>query len=338
MIFKYLRSFSRQILKNRWVLRLIGIGVFILILTRIDWVEISKVIKDIDLLWVVGSLFLQAVALLVTTWRWQLIMEHLDIRVSYGCSMIHQLIGTGMAMITPGQMGEFIKVVYHRGMRFPAPESALSIIIDRFYDFGLLCLFGFLAVAVFFGVQLQHIVLIIAIVILVILATFLYLRDRENSAHRLAFILTRASPKPYQEMIQRNIERLVRRVTSMKLKLILVCLLLSFLNYSLLTLKVYLLALSVHIQVDFWFYASAVPLFRLVGLLPISVSGIGTRDALIIYVLSSVGVPPESSLILSLLSLVTLQLQALVGVLFWWRFPPTPVVDIDSPPEAILSD
>lgn len=333
---KFLHFLSQQILKNRWVLRLIGIGVFVLILTRIDWAAFLATIKSVDPFWIAGSLLLQAVALLVTTWRWQLIMKYLEIRVSYRRSLTHQLIGTGMAMITPGQLGEFIKVVYHRGMGYPIPESALSIIIDRFYDFGMLCVFGLISVPFLFGVQITHVIIIAVVAIFILLMSVVYLRDKENNAHRLAFVLTRVGPKQYKEMIQQNIERLVRKVTSIELKLFLVCILLSFVNYSLLLLKVYMLALSVHMQVDFWYFASAVPLFRLIGLVPISISGIGTRDALIIYMLSRVGVPPESSLMLSLLSLATLQLQALIGVLFWWRFPPISVKDIDSHSEAVL--
>ncbi len=335
---KHVRKLGRQILKNQWIIKSFGIVVFILILFQIDWPEFFTTISRVDPVWVIGSLILQAVALFVTTWRWKFIMQHLDIHVSYGRSMVHQLIGTGMAMITPGQLGEFIKVVYHRGMGFPIPESALSIIIDRFYDLAMLCLFGFIGIGVIFGIQIEHLIIIIVILILVGLAAFLYLRDKENNAQRVALILTRVSPKPYKEMIRQNVENLIQQVTSMKPGLILSCLLLSFANYSLLLMKVYMLALSVHMQVEFWFFASAVPLFRLVGLVPITISGIGTRDAVIIYILSSVGIPPESSLILSVLSLVTFQLQALVGVLFWWRFPPTPDVTVVSPTEAVLGE
>jgi len=99
-----------------------------------------------------------------------------------------------------------------------------------------------------------------------------------------------------------------------------------------------MLALSVHMDVEFWFFASAVPLFRLVGLVPITISGIGTRDAVIIYILSGVGIPPESSLILSVLSLVTFQLQALVGALFWWRFPPLSNVAVEPATSVILGE
>ena len=304
-----------------------------LILLRIDWTEFLVTIKTVDLFWIISSIFMQAIALLVTTWRWQLIMHHLDVRVSYGRSLIHQLIGTGMAMITPGQLGEFIKVVYHRGMGFPGPESALSIVIDRLFDFGMLCFFGLISVVFLFGLPTIYIVILAIIMMLGLLVVAYYLRDKEHNAHRLALILTRVGPKAYKEMIQRNIERLVMKVTSMNLKLILACLLLSFVNYSLLLLKVYLLAFSVHMQVEFWYFAACVPLFRLVGLIPISISGIGTRDALIIYMLSRVGISPESSLMLSLLSLATLELQALIGVLFWWRYPPSQVNDVDATAE-----
>jgi hypothetical protein len=41
----------------------------------------------------------------------------------------------------------------------------------------------------------------------------------------------------------------------------------------------------------------------------------------VIYLFAQVGVSEESSLVFSMLTLLTLELQALVGLLAWWRYP-----------------
>jgi uncharacterized protein (TIRG00374 family) len=246
----------------------------------------------------------------------------LDIHVSYGRSLIHQLVGTGVAMVTPGQLGEFIKVLYHRGLGLPIPESALSVLIDRLYDLLMLFIFGLFSSAVLFGIQPDLVAAIAIASSLVALIVFFLIHNKINSIIWIAAFLARFSPKAYKEMIQQNTQRLAAKVVSMTPVFIAMCVLLSLTNYSLLVVKVYMLALAIHIDVSFWYIALAVPLFRLAGLLPISISGIGTRDAMIIYLLSRAGVPTESSLILSLLSLIVLETQALIGMLFWWRYPP----------------
>ena len=310
-------------LRNRWFFRLIGIGIFILILYKINWAEFLRIIRQLNPYWVFTSLVLQGIALVVTTWRWKLIMERLDIHVSFGRSFIHQLVGTGVAMVTPGQLGEFVKVLYHRGLRIPVPESALSVLIDRLYDLFMLFVFGFLSLAILFGIQPNLVAAIAIVGGLVTLILFFIIRNKVDSAYWIAAFLARLSPKAYKEMIRQKTRRLARKVVSMSPVFVATCVLLSLTNYTLLVAKVYMLALAVHMDVSFWYIALAVPLCRLAGLLPISVSGIGTRDAMIIYLLSRVGVPAESSLILSLLSLISLEFQALFGILFWWRYPPT---------------
>jgi uncharacterized protein (TIRG00374 family) len=312
----------KKVLKNRWFLRLIGIGIFILILFQINWLEFARIIKQVNLYWILFSLFLQGVALLVTTLRWQLIMTSLDIHVTYIQSLTHQLIGTGVAIITPGQLGEFVKVLYHRQMNFPIPESALSILLDRLFDLAILLAFGIFSFAIFFGFKVEILIGTILVAGLIALTSILFFRKRQRSDPLVAQFLARFIPMPYKENVHQKLWRLVGEVGSISPVILFSCLLLSLVNFALLVVKVYLLAIAVQIRIPFWYLASAVPIFRLAGLIPISVSGIGTRDATIIYLLARAGVSTESALVFSLLGLITLEFQALVGMLLWWRHPP----------------
>lgn len=330
-----IRSIARRALRNRWFFRLIGIGVFVLILLKIDLGEALRVLTTVNPLLVILSLALQAIALVVATFRWRLIMRRLGIRIPFSRSLVHQLIGTAAALVTPGQFGEFVKVLYHRGLGFPAPESLLSVLADRAYDLLMLLLFGFVALAVLFGVPPTLTVIIAAGGSFALVAGFLLARNREGSARWVATALTKISPKAYKEIVHRNAHRLAQRVGEFKPAFLITCGLLSVVNYAFLLLRVYSLVLALHMDVPFWYFAMVVPLLRLVGLIPISVSGIGTRDITAIYLFAQVGVPEESSLILSMLSLLTLQFQALIGLLAWWRYP-LQLSKEDSPPVGQL--
>ena len=147
-----LKSGIRWVLTNRWSLRIIGISVFAIILVKVDLGEALRVLTTLDPRFLIVSLALQASALVIATFRWQLIMRRLAIRVPFVRSLIYSLIGTAAALVTPGQLGEFIKVLYLRNLRAPVPESVLSVLIDRAYDLLFLLLFGFIAIAVLFGV------------------------------------------------------------------------------------------------------------------------------------------------------------------------------------------
>jgi uncharacterized protein (TIRG00374 family) len=224
-------------------------------------------------------------------------------------------------MITPGQLGEFVKVLYHRREGFPIPESILSVLIDRAYDLLMLLLFGFVAMAVLFGLSPTLTIAISAGASIALLIGFLFARNKESSARWMATALARISPKAYKETMQENAFRLTRQIGEFSIGFLLACGLLTIANYIVLMLRVYVLVLALHLEVPFWYFVMVMPLIRLVGLLPISISGIGTRDITMIYLFGQVGIPQEASLVLSMLGLITVQFQTFVGLLAWWRHP-----------------
>jgi len=82
------------------------------------------------------------------------------------------------------------------------------------------------------------------------------------------------------------------------------------------TLFVFLLALSLGIQAPFYVFLSAVPLISLASLLPITLNGIGLREAAYISMLASAGVAPEAAAGLSLLQFAVILLFSATGAAF----------------------
>jgi hypothetical protein len=314
-----LKLLMQKFSKNRWVFRLIGLAVFVLILAKIDLKEALAVLAKTNIWFVILSIVLQGVALLVTTYRWQLIMRRLDIHIPYIDSVQHQLIGTAAAVVTPGQIGEFVKVLYHKKYGYPYSTSLASVIVDRLFDLLMLLSFGGIALATLIGIPTPYTILLTCLGVAVVISALLLSRWKDRGAPRVAALLARLSPVKYRQIVLDDTERLTRRLGEFSPLFLLSCALLSVFNYALLVYRIYVLVLALHIQVPFLYFAMVVPLMRLVGLLPISISGIGTREVTVIYLLNKVGVPAEASLVLSLLGLITLQFQALVGLLVGWK-------------------
>lgn len=294
---------------------------FGLVLLRLDLSEAWRSIRSTDVSFLALSLAIQGVALLVATYRWQLIARCLDIRVPFARTLLYQLVGTGAAMVTPGQLGEFVKTLYHRRDGFPVAESVLSVLIDRAYDLAALLLFGVASMAILVGVPPVMTVSLATAGGLALVIAFLFVRNREASAQWIADVIRRISPKAYKESMATEAHRLAQRIGGLDLRSLIVWGLLTGVNYVLLLFRIYALFLAAGLRVPFPYFSMVVPLLRLVGLIPISVSGIGTRDVTAIYLLGRVGVSKESSVIVSMLGLVTVQFQALVGLLVWWRYP-----------------
>ncbi|HZW03987.1 MAG TPA: lysylphosphatidylglycerol synthase domain-containing protein, partial [Anaerolineaceae bacterium] len=166
----------------------------------------------------------------------------------------------------------------------------------------------------------------------------LFLRRKQDISRWLANGLVRLSPGAYKEVVRNNAERLATRVVEFDRKFIATILLISLGNYFLLLMRVFAIIQAVHIVMPFWYFTMAVPLLRLVGLLPISVLGIGTRDVTSIYLYGQVGVPATSALVSSTLGLLTLQVQTVIGLIVSWRYPLQSRAEAAPAPEAPVRD
>ncbi len=84
----------------------------------------------------------------------------------------------------------------------------------------------------------------------------------------------------------------------------------------------YLLGQSIGTPIGLSYFAIVIPIISLLDLLPISISGIGTRDAALIFLFGLQGVPAESAVAFSILYLFfSYWLVALAGAVIWIRHP-----------------
>jgi uncharacterized protein (TIRG00374 family) len=98
--------------------------------------------------------------------------------------------------------------------------------------------------------------------------------------------------------------------------------------YGLFFTQCFLLAKGIDLQAGFRTVSFAVALGSLVTLIPISISGLGTREAAMIAYLGSAGIPPAKGLAYSLLVFVTFYIAgALLGALAW-LIKPAPLKEI----------
>ena len=318
---KTVKKVAVSLLRKRWPFRLIGVALFILILSRVDLQQVWQTLLRVDLTWIFLGFVLQFLALGIAAVRWQLIMRRLDIRIPFWRTLLHQVIGTGAALMTPGQVGEFVKVLYHRNEGVPIAESIFSVVVDRLYDLATLFLLGLLALAILFGLPFHISVLLGVGAVLTVLFGFLLTRKGEQSRRWLITQLVRVSPKSYEQTMRTEASRLTAHLAYFSLDFLLLAGLLTVANYVLLVVRAYTVVLAIDLAVPFWYYAMIVPLIRLVGLVPISILGIGTRDITVIYLLGQVGISQESALLVSVLGLIMRPVQAFLGLATSWLYP-----------------
>jgi len=88
--------------------------------------------------------------------------------------------------------------------------------------------------------------------------------------------------------------------------------------------QAYVLGLGLGLSVPFAYYLLVMPLGLLMLLLPISVSGFGVPQGIIVWLLRPMGVPDAASFALSTLIVLTGLAGNLPGLVLWLRRPATP--------------
>jgi uncharacterized protein (TIRG00374 family) len=87
------------------------------------------------------------------------------------------------------------------------------------------------------------------------------------------------------------------------------------------SLILYLLAISLNIHVSFGLIIACRALFGIVNIIPITVSGLGTRDAILLPALSLSGVSKEFALALGFVAFLWALISKISGIIFWVKRP-----------------
>jgi uncharacterized protein (TIRG00374 family) len=320
------RNFSSSNPKNRakrripW-LRILGPILLVYLLLRIGFVEILEILGHAQFLEVVAAVVLVLPLILLKTLRWQGILRAQGIGMSLGAAFLAYFASLFIGFLTPGRLGEFVRAFYvQEAGQGKSGIAFSSVLVDRLFDFVILLLVGG---AAFLSSQMTESgVLLIAIPALIVAAA-------------LGFLL---HPKSYQWMLRVGarlgsfgekflgtsgwISQIRDGILMMRWPQFLASVAWTLLAYALFFFQAYVLGHALAIPIGYISSMNTVALGSLVALLPISISGLGTREAVIVAYLGLFGVTREMALSYSLLIFATFNLGGgLMGAIAWMLKP-----------------
>jgi len=318
---------------TRWLLRLIGPAILVYFLLTTD---IQKIVANFgELNWtpLLLSLALYPLFVAVKAWRWNLLMRELGMRAPpLGYSMILYMIGLFLGGATPGQSGDFIKAWYLRERGQPLASALFSILLDRLFDFlimAILSLLGLVAFLHLFPAPLQAPIQLATIgfaaLIILMIPALMARRPRDwlmNTTLRLA-----------PRRVRPAIERWRGQFAGLNMRpALLANLMLATLCSATVTMaRLWLLFRALAITIPILALVSSMALIAILQALPISFSGLGIRDAILIAVLGSYGYGSDKALSLSALLLLLNIEHIVVGFLVSLRYPLGQAPPVDSP-------
>lgn len=258
--------------------------------------------------------------------RWQAIIAAQRGVVDFFTTFRIYYIGVFFTTCTPGGiLGDVVRAWHAHRTGLALPSSISSVILDRLVVVVSLVVSS-LAIVPFLPPAIQAEFPIGPVSLLLLLGLLAGLIG-PLAISRLPAVLQKLDIVRKLSTLSDNMLRVVLRPGSL-----LWILLLSVLSQAMLCVAIYIVALSVGIEVGYVDFLILMPPVLLVTILPISIGGWGVRETAMVFVLTLVGVAPEHALLLSVLVGVLAIVISLPGGILWLLVPRSEInLKFDAP-------
>lgn len=316
------KSATKRFRLRTWALQIIGLVLLAFLLWRAELGQLATTMREAELPLVFASVALLLPLILLKTVRWQEILQAQSVRFGLWPAFLAYFGSMFIGFLTPGRLGEFVKALHvSRDCGIPQSRAFASVLADRLFDLYALLIVGAVAVvAISAGAGT---VLAVVVTAAVVTAPLILLMD--NRAFGLFKRLELVGPEKARSFSQRffswvgEVRDELRKLTGRRFA---VAAVLTVVSYFLFFGQTYLLALALDLDISYAEASFVTALGSLVTLIPISISGLGTREAVMIAYLSTMGVTHEAALGFSLLVFLTFYVGGgFIGAAAWLMKP-----------------
>jgi len=302
-------------------IRLIGLIILVFILTRIDLDAFIAQFKNINLYFLFTAIILSLFLIFVKTIRWKAFLIQQSLSISIKSAFSIYLSSLYIGFITPGRLGEIIKALYLKQERVTSFSKGLSsAIMDRLLDLYLLILLSSVGVYYFLkgrGINIGFVIgfaIIFSLLIIILHPKFLNLLAR--------FLFRKISPKKLKNKINDSINEFIEGMNQIINPILLFGILLTVFSYSVFFFQCFLIAKSIGLQISYFDLALIMSIVNIITFIPISISGLGTREASMIFLFKLIGLSTEAAISFSLLIFFSFFIcGGLMGFIAWWLNP-----------------
>ncbi len=256
---------------RRALLLLITLAVFAFLFSRMDFAKAAATLREADPALVAAAFALSLTFPLLCAIRWDLIVRRLGARLGLWNSFVIIMAAWPLGTITPAKSGDLIKIVFLKDILSYSRTTGV-ILAERVMDVVALGLFG-IGGGVMYGF---HTAVLVAGAIL---------------GGVLLFFLAAASP-----LVNRVPEKwraLVLDVLAASREMYLnagaffLILLVTLLNWYFTFLQTWIVYRAFQVEVPLLYIIAALPIAIFIGLAPITLAGMGTRDSAMILLFQS---------------------------------------------------
>ncbi len=297
-------------------------AIIIFLFARVDLATMARHLAQANLLVLLTALALYFLAIALGIVKWQLLVRAQGLEASLAELITYSFVGLFFGNLLPGSVGGDVVRAYGLARASGRAEAAaISVLVDR-----LIGLAAFLGAAVIMGMlaaltltrgaELEQVEILMAIAVTLFLigGALLFSRRLSERWMRIFDWAPLAPMQPIAQKIQHALQLYRHNFRALMLNLAV-----SAGIVVVTTLTWYAVAVALALDVSLFYFFLFNPLIAIVVLIPISLNGLGAKEATAVFFFGLVGVPAELALALSLIFHLLIVLTSLPGGILWVR-------------------
>lgn len=265
------------------VLKLFGILLFVLIVSRIDRSVLFVHLQKTNLPILIAAFPVLLLMYVCKTARWRAIVRALGVRSTLRDSWEIYNIGIFLGVMTPGKIGELGRAAYLKTAGMSNARAIGAAIFDRGMDIVMIGLLAIGALGILFGPRWTGLGMVAVLFVLVLI-------------------------RRYSSLLPR-----VSRTCVYPVILWTIC------SWSLYFTWALLVARATGIDIPATVIIAAFTLTGIIVLIPIAPSGLGTRDAALITLLAPYHIATEQAVALAFLMFISIVLSSTIGGYYYLK-------------------
>lgn len=310
-------SLSKSLVKPKFKTLLkisISTGLLLFVFSRFSLNEMWQVIRTAQLSYLVGAAVIAVMIFLCKMFKWLVLGRQVEKSTSISDAAVSLLVGMGAGLITPSRVGEVARVAY-----LPTTHKVDLVglvVVDRLLDLIVVVLVGGFTIGVFFDSRLGILLIVPTLILLLLLFIPGLPGNLLNWLSNLSFMPAKSF-----------ITKIASGLSTLNGRVLFVILILSAITFGLGIFQFFLLLRGFGIHSA----AAALvtfPIITVASVLPITISGFGTREGATVLVLSMYNIPGAIAVNAALLSFtLNILIPGIIGLflspIYGAKPPPT---------------
>jgi len=283
------------------ILPLVGVALFVYLLMKVGIGDIFLIIAKANFFYIILTILFIILVVFFQAAKWNAILKKQKIRLKFWDVIKVQLISIFYGTVTPARVGSFIKIAYLQERLKNFGKSASSVVIDRAFDMLTVLIFAGIGTLILIN-QLPKMAIFIFSVLAASMIFLMLIISKKNGQRIIRFFYEKLLPKSIKAKTRDGFNEFYSSIP--KKRHLIFPFILNIITWMVIYTQIFFVAKAINMQVSYFTIIFMVPIATIIAEIPISIGGLGIREASLIGLLGVFGVPAKTVMSMSIITLV----------------------------------